>query len=520
MDNSENHDPSPGAPPEVASDANSAAGSDDSNESEDGNAGADGSDADGGPDVAEVAGPGVQTGSTPGQVGAPGTGRRRRRRRRRGRGAQLFFTPEGQAYRLQSGPDGQQVQVFLTPQEVQQHQARIAQQQQSAQSAARPQPGANISGGQPAPQPQLAPVEGVLDTEAKGPNAFLRQIKRNLLPSSDDPELPKNTVQKLRLRQGQYLTALAQMRGAKGFVQKVETVDGVALDGAPRLPHFNDLTSIDPLERLKLENSPKELVTRVLDLIAPVGKGQRALIVSPPKAGKTIMLQRIAQAVLANHPEVHVMVLLIDERPEEVTDMRRSIHARGEVLASSSDRPTGDHLKVAEMALERARRMVEAGRDVVILLDSITRLARAYNKEVDSSGRTLTGGVDSRALERPKRIFGAARATEEAGTLTIIATALIDTGSRMDEVIFEEFKGTGNSEVTLDRLLSEKRIYPAINIPQSGTRKEEKLFTPKEYEKVRKLRQMLFAVKPVEAMEALVKRLSRYTYNDEFLDEL
>jgi transcription termination factor Rho len=310
------------------------------------------------------------------------------------------------------------------------------------------------------------------------------------------------------------------MRGNKGVIQKVETVDGAALEEIARRPHFNDLTSVDPLERLKLEHSPREMVTRVLDLIAPIGKGQRGLIVSPPKAGKTIMLQRIAQAVIANHPEVHVMVLLIDERPEEVTDMRRSIGTKAEVLASSSDRPTGDHLKVAEMALERARRMVESGRDVMILLDSITRLARAYNKEVDSSGRTLTGGVDSRALERPKRIFGAARSTEEGGTLTIIGTALIDTGSRMDEVIFEEFKGTGNSEVTLDRLLSEKRIYPAINIPHSGTRKEEKLFTPREYEKVKKLRQMLFSAKPVEAMEALVKRLSRYTYNDEFLDEL
>jgi transcription termination factor Rho len=215
---------------------------------------------------------------------------------------------------------------------------------------------------------------------------------------------------------------------------------------------------------------------------------------------------------------MHVMVLLIDERPEEVTDMRRSIKA--EVLASSADRPSGDHLKLAELALERARRMVEAGKDVIILLDSITRLARAFNKEVDSSGRTLTGGVDSRALERPKRIFGAARATEEAGSLTIVGTALIDTGSRMDEVIFEEFKGTGNSEITLDRMLAEKRIFPAINIPQSGTRKEEKLFTLVEYEKVKKLRQMLFSVKPVEAMEALVKRLARYTYNEEFLGEL
>ena len=478
--------------------------------------GDDGADEDGPEETS--AGPSPASGGAPaqGQGQGPGSGRRRRRRRRRGRGAPVLFTPEGQAYRMLTGPDGQQNQVFLTPQELQQWQARQQQQQQ------QPQPGQGPGGAPrpPAPQVQqnLVPVEGVLDTEAKGPNAFLRQIRRNLLPGPEDAELPKNLVQKLRLRQGQYVTAMAQMRGQKGLVQKVDTVDGRPVEGAPKLPHFNDLTSIDPVERIKLEHGHREMVTRVLDLIAPLGKGQRALIVSPPKAGKTIMLQRIAQAVLANHPEMHVMVLLIDERPEEVTDMRRSIKA--EVLASSSDRATGDHLKVAELALERARRMVESGKDVIILLDSITRLARAFNKEVDSSGRTLTGGVDSRALERPKRIFGAARATEEAGSLTIVGTALIDTGSRMDEVIFEEFKGTGNSEITLDRLLAEKRIFPAINIPQSGTRKEEKLFTQKEYDKVKKLRQMLFSVKPVEAMEALVKRLSRYTYNDEFLDEL
>ncbi|MBE4751082.1 transcription termination factor Rho [Corallococcus sp. ZKHCc1 1396] len=493
-----------------------------------------------GPDEGDASAGGPQQGGAPG--GPAGQGGRRRRRRRRRRGAQVHFTPEGQAYRMQPGPDGQQVQVFLTPQELEQYKQRQAQQQQ--QPAANPQapqaqegrppqqegrqqqpqhehPRHARGGGQAQQQQQqqnLAPVEGVLDTEAKGPNAFLRQVKRNLLASPDDPELPKNLVQKLRLRQGQYLTAFAQMRGHKGVIQKVDTVDGRPLDSAPRLPHFADLTSVDPTERLKLENGHKEMVTRVLDLIAPIGKGQRALIVAPPKTGKTIMLQRIAQAVLNNHPECHVMLVLIDERPEEVTDMRRSIKA--EVIASSSDRPTGDHLKVAELALERARRLVEGGKDVVILLDSITRLARAYNKEVDSSGRTMTGGVDSRALERPKRIFGAARATEEAGSLTIIGTALIDTGSRMDEVIFEEFKGTGNSEVTLDRLLAEKRVFPAINIPQSGTRKEEKLFTLREYEKVKKLRQMLFSVKPVEAMEALVKRLARYTYNDEFFDEM
>ncbi len=489
--------------------------------------GDDGGDDDG-PDEGGEASAGPGGPGQPGAAGQPGQGGRRRRRRRRRRGAQVHFTPEGQAYRMQPGPDGQMVQVFLTPQELEQYKQRLAQQQQQQQQP-QPQHAQHAQHGgqrqhhggpqhQAAPQQNLAPVEGVLDTEAKGPNAFLRQLKKNLLPSPDDPEMPKNLVQKLRLRQGQYVTAFAQMRGTKGIIQRVDTVDGRPLDGAPRLPHFADLTSVDPLERIKLEHGHKEMVTRVLDLIAPIGKGQRALIVAPPKTGKTIMLQRIAQAVITTHPEIHVMVLLIDERPEEVTDMRRSIKA--EVLASSSDRPTGDHLKVAELALERARRLVEAGKDVLILLDSITRLARAYNKEVDSSGRTLTGGVDSRALERPKRIFGAARATEEAGTLTIIGTALIDTGSRMDEVIFEEFKGTGNSEVTLDRLLAEKRIFPAINIAQSGTRKEEKLFTQKEYEKVKKLRQMLFAVKPVEAMEALGKRLTRYTYNDEFLDEL
>src|SRR6218665_1629879 len=481
---------------------------------------------DDGPDEGEgSAAPGQASGAPTG----PG-GRRPRRRRRRRRGAQVHFTPEGQAYRLVAGPDGQQQQVLLTPQELQQYQQRQAQQQQQPAQGAPPQaqqhaphPHGHHGGGQQraahaAPQPSLAPVEGVLDTEAKGPNAYLRQIKRNLLPSPDDAEIPKNLVQKLRLRPGQYLNAFAQMKGQKGIIQRVEQVDGRPLEQMSRLPHFADLTSVDPVERIKLENGHREMVTRVLDLISPIGKGQRALIVAPPKTGKTIMLQRIAQAVLANHPEMHLMVLLIDERPEEVTDMRRSIKA--EVLASSSDRPTGDHLKIAELAIDPARRLVESGKDVMILLDSITRLARAYNKEQDNSGRTLSGGVDSRALERPKRIFGAARATEEAGSLTIVGTALIDTGSRMDEVIFEEFKGTGNSEVTLDRFLSEKRIFPAINIGQSGTRKEEKLFTHKEYEKVKKMRQMLFSVKPVEAMEALIKRLSRYTYNDEFLEEL
>ncbi len=480
-------------------------------EGDDGEGGDDGDDGDEGGGGEGGAGGGGNGGG--GGGGGPG-GRKKRRRRRR-RGAQVQFTPEGQAYRMVQGPDGQMAQVFLSAQELEQYKQRQA---QSQGQQARGGSGGGGGGQREPQQVQLLPVEGVLDTDVKGPNAFLRQTKKNLLPSPEDAELPKNLVQKFRLRPGQYINALAQGRGPKPLVQKIELVDGKPWEQVVRHPHFGDLTSIDPVKRIKLEHGHRELVTRVIDLVAPLGKGQRALIVAPPKVGKTIMLQRIAGAIATNHPEMHLMVLLIDERPEEVTDMRRSI--KGEVLASSSDRPASDHLKVAELALERARRLVEGGKDVIILLDSITRLARAFNKEVDNSGRTLTGGVDSRALERPKRIFGSARATEEAGSLTIVGTALIDTGSRMDEVIFEEFKGTGNSEITLDRLLAEKRIFPAINIQQSGTRKEEKLFTHKEYEKVRKLRQMLFSVKPVEAMEALVKRLSRYTYNDEFLDEL
>jgi len=363
-------------------------------------------------------------------------------------------------------------------------------------------------------QAQLVQVEGVLDVNVKGQNACLRSASKNFLPYPDDPEIPKHLVQKLRLRPGQHIVAQAAPRG-KLVVQRVDLVDGAPPEEAWNRPDFSSLTVIDPVRRIRLETTPDELTTRVIDLIAPIGFGQRALIVAPPKTGKTIMLQKIAQAITRNHPTAHLMVLLIDERPEEVTDMRRSI--RGEVYASSSDRASSDHLQVAEMTLERARRLVEKGEDVVILLDSITRLARAYNKEIESSGRTLSGGVDSKALEKPKRIFGAARNCEEGGSLTIIGTALIDTGSRMDEVIFEEFKGTGNMEITLDRALAEKRIFPAINIPQSGTRKEEKLFTEKEYEKIRLLRMALSNYKPVEAMEKLLGKLREFRTNEDFL---
>jgi len=321
-----------------------------------------------------------------------------------------------------------------------------------------------------------------------------------------------------RLRAGVHLTGQSVRRNGRQQLIKTETVEGLPPQEAARRTAFQNLTVIDPDDRVVLETTGKELMTRVIDIVAPIGLGQRMLIVSPPKAGKTIMLQKICHAITTNRPDVIQMVLLVDERPEEVTDFRRSVKA--EVYASSADRPTDEHLHVAEMVLERAKRLVEGGKDVVILLDSITRLSRAYNKEVESSGRTLSGGVDSRALERPKRLFGAARNAEEGGSLTIVATALIDTGSRMDEVIFEEFKGTGNSEINLDRQLAEKRIFPAINIQTSGTRKEEKLFSQHEYEKVKKLRGALFALKPVEAMERLMKSLAEYRSNAEFLDAI
>jgi len=427
---------------------------------------------------------GAQGGATP----APGQGGRRRRRRRgrRGRGGQV-----GGGGQLM-GPNGQPV-------------------------AAPGGAGPGATGGPP--QAQGAPeaveeVEGVLQFEGRG-NGYLRDPKRSYLPQPFDVEVPRWLVDRMHLQPGLLVKGQASTRNMKRVLQRIDTLENTDPIAVARRTHFHNLTATDPTEKLRIETRPDELVGRVLDLIAPIGLGARGLITSPPKAGKTIMLQRIAQAITANRPDVHLTVLLIDERPEELTDMRRNI--KGEVVGSSNDRPAEEHIHAAEMCMERARRLVEGGKDVVILLDSITRLARAYNKEVESSGRTLTGGVDSRALERPKRLFGAARKAEEGGSLTIIATALIDTGSRMDEVIFEEFKGTGNMEVVLSRQLAERRIFPAIDIAASGTRKEEKLFLPKEIDKIRKLRGALASLKPVEAMERLLKKLSEFESNEEFL---
>jgi transcription termination factor Rho len=405
--------------------------------------------------------------------------------------------PEGQPQQASEGAQAQQPnQPRHQHQRHQQNQPRHQQQRQQ--------------------EPAVA-IEGVLDVDHRG-NGRLRTAKFNFLPQQDDPDVPRHMIDRDKLRPGVQLTGQAVRRNGRLQLIKTDTVEGLPPQEAAKRTAFQNLTVIDPDDRLVMETTSKEILTRVIDIVSPIGLGQRMLIVSPPKAGKTIMLQKICAAITANRPDVIQFVLLVDERPEEVTDFRRTVKA--DVFASSSDRPTDEHLHVAEMAMERAKRLVEGGKDVVILLDSITRLSRAYNKEVESSGRTLSGGVDSRALERPKRLFGAARNAEEGGSLTIIATALIDTGSRMDEVIFEEFKGTGNSEINLDRQLAEKRIFPAINIQTSGTRKEEKLFSQHEYEKVKKLRGALFALKPVEAMERLIKSLNEFRSNAEFLDAI
>jgi transcription termination factor Rho len=298
----------------------------------------------------------------------------------------------------------------------------------------------------------------------------------------------------------------------------VGSINGVTAEVyAKRIP-FKSLVAEDPTERIHLEFEPGETSMRVVDLISPIGKGQRCLIVAPPKAGKTVLLQKMAKAITSNHPEIHLIVLLVDERPEEVTDMRRNV--RGEVIASSSDELARNHLQVAEIALERAKRLVECGRDVVVLLDSITRLSRAYNTEQKGSGRVLSGGIDARTMEKPRRFFGAARKAVSGGSLTVIGTALVDTGSRMDEVIFQEFKGTGNMEILMDRGLFERRIFPAIDISKSGTRKEEKLFTAEEYQKVTLLRRALAPLRPAEAMQLLVGRIEKYPTNKEFLANL
>jgi transcription termination factor Rho len=347
-----------------------------------------------------------------------------------------------------------------------------------------------------------------------------------MLPSPNDVYVSQSQVRRFGLRTGDYVTG--QVRPPKDSEKyygllRVEAVNGMDPEVAKNRPHFENLTAIFPNRQIKLETVPQNLSQRVIDLIAPIGRGQRGLIVSPPKAGKTFLLKDIANGITTNYDDIHLIVLLIGERPEEVTDMRRSV--RGEVIASTFDEPVEDHTHVAEMGIERAKRLVEGGTDVVVLLDSITRLTRAYNLAMPPSGRTLTGGIDPIALYPPKRIFGAARNTEEGGSLTIIATCLVDTGSRMDEVIFEEFKGTGNMELFLDRRLAERRIFPAIDIQRSSTRREELLLdeeTLKQVWLVRRMAAMIAssAANPSEATERLLERLARTSSNKEFLATL
>jgi len=362
--------------------------------------------------------------------------------------------------------------------------------------------------------------EGTLEILQEG-FGFLRSVNYNYLPCPDDIYISPSQIRRFDLKTGDTVSGHIRppKEGEKYFaLLKVEAVNYENPEKCKEKIFFDNLTPIYPQDRLTLETKSDEISMRLMDLITPIGKGQRALIVAPPYSGKTVLLQKIANSIMHNHPDVVLMVLLIDERPEEVTDMQRSV--RGEVIASTFDEPPERHVQIAEMVLEKAKRLVEHKRDVVILLDSITRLARAYNTVVPHSGKILSGGVDSNALHKPKRFFGAARAVEEGGSLTVIATALVDTGSRMDEVIFEEFKGTGNMELQLDRNLFQRRIYPAVDIRRSNTRHEERLIPSDDLQRVWLLRKAIHDLNVAEAMELLIDRISKFKSNKDFLENL
>ena len=360
-------------------------------------------------------------------------------------------------------------------------------------------------------------AEGVLEVLPEG-FGFLRSPDYNYLPGPDDIYVSPSQIRRFDLRTGDTISGQVRQpkEGEHYFaLVRVEAVNFESPEEARNKIFFDNLTPLYPQERIRLETAKDSMSGRVMDLVTPLGKGQRGLIVAPPRTGKTMLLQSIANSITTNHPEIVLIVLLIDERPEEVTDMQRSVH--GEVISSTFDEPASRHVQVAEMVIEKAKRLVEHKKDVVILLDSITRLARAYNTIVPPSGKVLSGGVDSNALQRPKRFFGAARNIEEGGSLTIVATALIETGSRMDDVIFEEFKGTGNSEIILDRKLVDKRVFPAIDINRSGTRKEELLLTKEELNRMWVLRKVLNQLSPVETMELLIGKLGKTASNADFL---
>jgi transcription termination factor Rho len=363
-------------------------------------------------------------------------------------------------------------------------------------------------------------ADGVLEIVSDG-FGFLRALEASYLPGPDDVFVSSQQLRRFALLTGDAIVGQVRppKHGERYFsLARIDSVNGLPPDQIRQRKTFDHLTPLYPEGRLSVEQPGSDVTGRVIDLMTPLGRGQRGLIVSPPRTGKTMMLQAIANALATNHPEVHLIVLLIDERPEEVTDMTRSI--RGEVISSTFDEPASRHVQVAEMVLERAKRLVEAKRDVVLLLDSITRLARAYNAVQPTSGRILSGGLDANALQKPKRFFGSARNVEEGGSLTILATALIDTGSRMDDVIFEEFKGTGNMEINLDRKLSDRRVFPAVDLLRSGTRKEELLLSKRELDRTWVLRKVLQQMSPVEAMELLRDKMQKTATNEEFLGSM
>jgi transcription termination factor Rho len=368
---------------------------------------------------------------------------------------------------------------------------------------------------------ELVNADGVLEVLPDG-FGFLRNMDTSFTASTDDIYISPSQIRRFNLHTGDMIEGEVRIPkdGERYFaLNKLDKINGLPPEDNKHKIMFENLTPLFPKEQMRLERDIKteeNITGRVIDIIAPIGRGQRALIVAPPKSGKTVMMQHICHAITANHPEVELLVLLVDERPEEVTEMQRTV--RGDVIASTFDEPAARHVHVAEMVIERAKRLVELKKDVVILLDSITRLARAYNNVLPSSGKVLSGGVDSNALQRPKRFFGAARKIEEGGSLTIIATALVDTGSRMDEVIFEEFKGTGNCEIHLDRRLYEKRVFPSIQLNRSGTRREELLLQPEILQKTRILRQFMYNMDEIEAMEMVLKSMKATKNNSEFFD--
>ena len=367
--------------------------------------------------------------------------------------------------------------------------------------------------GEPIP---LEPGVGVLEMHPNG-YGFLRSAENNYVRERTDPFVPAQMIDRYRLREGVFIKALVQpgRRQHGPRVREIEEVEGMRPDDYPNVKTFDQLTPINPESWLRLETGQQPITTRVMDLLTPLGKGQRALIVAPPRTGKTVLLQQVSQAISQNHPELSLVMLLVDERPEEVTDMRRSV--KGDVLASSLDCDVESHVRLSQLVIERCKRMTETGKDVFLLMDSITRMARAFNKWVGNTGRTMSGGVDIKALDIPKKLFATARVFEEGGSLTIVATALVDTGSRMDELIFQEFKGTGNMELVLDRKLADRRVWPSIDISQSGTRREEKLLDPNTLHAVGMLRRTLSSMHHVDAMEQLTKQLAKFKSNREFI---